>query len=149
MKPVWSRLWRSVRFVLNLPATLVGCLIGVATHGSCHWDREHLVVLCTGSSAPKLGSTAFAVGSTVITSLSAGEFRARNGGRLMAHETRHSDQWALLGPLPFLAAYGEEFVRSRLVSRRRGGDPGSYNLFERWAVLEDGSYPPRPARPGR
>ena len=143
-----SRLWRGVRFVLNGPATLAGCLIGLATHGSLHWDGEHLVVLCTGSSAPKLGSTAFAVGSVVITSLGPDDFAARHGGRLMAHETRHSDQWALLGPLPFLAAYGAEFIRSRWVSRHRGGDPGSYNLFERWAVLEEGGYPPRPG-PGR
>jgi hypothetical protein len=146
MKPAMSRLWGTARFVWNLPATAAGCLVGVATGGSCRWDAEHVAVLCTGSSAPKLGSTAFAVGSAVITSLSAEEFRGRHGGRLMAHETKHSDQWALLGPVVFLAAYGEEFIRSRWRSRRRGGDPGSYNLFERWAVLADGGYPPRPPR---
>lgn len=146
MKPAISRVWRTVRFVLNVPATLAGCAIGLATRGTCHWDREHVAVLCTRSSAPALGSTAFAVGSAVITSLGEAEFRRRNGGRLMAHETRHSDQWALLGPVAFLAAYGEEFLRSRWLARRHGGNPGSYNLFERWAVLEDGGYPSPPPR---
>lgn len=146
MKPAISRLWRTARFVLNLPVTLVGCAIGLATGGSCHWDGEHVAVLCTGSWAPRLGSTAFAVGSAVITSLDGDEFRRRQAGRLMAHETRHSDQWALLGPVGFLAAYAEEFVRSRWLSSHRGGNPGSYNLFERWAILKDGGYPERPRR---
>jgi len=50
--------------------------------------------------------------------------------RLLRHETKHADQWALLGPLfPFF--YGLAELIGRGPKR---------NLFERWAGLEDGGY---------
>ena len=49
------------------------------------------------------------------------DFRERNNGRLLAHETKHTDQWVIFGNIGFPVLYGEEWVRSRVMYH--GGDP--------------------------
>lgn len=83
---------------------------------------------------------AFTIGNVVL-------FRDRLGDprrlpRLVAHEERHSTQYALCLGLPFLPLYCAAAGYSWL----RTGDPASRNVFERWAGLRDGGYAERPPR---
>jgi hypothetical protein len=63
--------------------------------------------------------------------------------RLLAHEARHSTQYAMYGGLVMIPAY----LLAAGWSWLRTGDPGSRNLFERAAGLADGGYRERPVRP--
>jgi hypothetical protein len=88
-----------------------------------------LIVTCTGQTQRSYwGSDTFQVGNVTLSS------RSGLTTALQDHETRHADQWALLGPGLFLLLYGAESVRTR----RRPGR----NFFERDAGLEDGGYLP-------
>jgi hypothetical protein len=62
--------------------------------------------------------------------------------RLLGHETRHVDQYAVFGPL-FLPAYGLASGWSWLVT----GAYGCRNAFERHAGLAEGGYRELPPRP--
>lgn len=85
---------------------------------------------------------AFTVGDVVITARS---FSAllESWPDLLAHEERHSRQYALALGLPYLALYtlamGWSVVRT--------GDRASANVFERHAGLPAGGYAERPVRP--
>jgi hypothetical protein len=81
---------------------------------------------------------AFTVGSVVFVRGP----RSRAGGSLLAHEARHSAQYAACFGLPFLPLYFAAAAWSLL----RTGDPASRNVFERKAGLADGGYRERPAR---
>lgn len=61
--------------------------------------------------------------------------------RLLGHEERHARQYAFLGA-PFLPLY----LAAAAWSWLRTGNPGSANVFERLAGLEDGGYPPAQTR---
>lgn len=80
---------------------------------------------------------AFTVGNVVFTRWTARELVSRPG--LLAHEARHSTQYAACLGLPFLPLY----FGAALLSFARTGDPASLNPFERLAGLEDGGYAPR------
>jgi hypothetical protein len=60
-------------------------------------------------------------------------FGDKGGTERHRHESRHADQWAMLG-LSFPALYAVEHGRT-------GGD-FHQNVFERWAGLHDGGYLP-------
>lgn len=62
---------------------------------------------------------------------------------LVAHEERHSTQYAVCLGLPFLVLYAVAAAYSWL----RTGDPASRNVFERDAGLAAGGYTERPTRP--
>lgn len=75
---------------------------------------------------------AFTVGNVVLTKHREGLLQ----GPLLLHESRHASQYAALIGLPMLPFY----VLSVLVSVLVCGNPGTYNLFERLANLDDGGY---------
>ena len=62
---------------------------------------------------------------------------------LLAHEERHSRQYAVCLGLPYLPLYTAAMAWSVL----RTGDRASANVFERGAGLADGGYVERPVRP--
>lgn len=97
---------------------------------------EGLVVL-TGYTWPLPPAPAFTVGNVIV--LRRGHEHLADNPRLMAHEARHTTQWAVCAGLPFLPLYGLAAAWSRV----RAGDAFSRNLFERRAGLADGGYRPR------
>jgi RHS repeat-associated protein len=137
LKSVANQTWHGARFIRTIPSTAVGLAVGEATGGDCHWNGKNAVFICYGAWTPG-GADAFTFGSTVNTSFSEKDFRIANNGRLLAHETKHTDQWAIFGNSHFPILYGEEWARSRI--QYRGGDPGCHNALERWAGLKDGGY---------
>lgn len=81
---------------------------------------------------------AFTVGSVVFVRGA----RSRVGTALLAHEARHSAQYAACLGLPFLPLYFAAAAWSIL----RTGDPASLNPFERHAGLAAGGYSEHPVR---
>lgn len=79
----------------------------------------------------------FTVGNVLLTRHSAAELQ--NRPELLSHESRHSTQWALLGPL-FVPCYYIEVLISLLLT----GDDAAANVFEVAADLEAGGYACRP-----
>jgi hypothetical protein len=136
-------LWRT-RQVLNAVngSTLLGLALGAASRSSFHCGPQGLV-LATRSRLPLRGAAALTVGDVVLTPGNA-DFLLRRP-RLLAHEGRHSWQYAACLGLPMIPLYGVAAAWSYL----RGGDFGVHNAFERWAGLEDGGYPLVSARARR
>lgn len=86
-------------------------------------------------------ASAFTVGNVILLRGSAANGAPRPA--LLAHEARHSTQYAFCLGLPFLPLYFAAAAFSLL----RTGDPASVNPFERGAGLADGGYVQRPVRP--
>lgn len=80
-------------------------------------------------------AAAFCVGNVVLSRHTEAQLLARP--QLLAHEERHSWQYALLGGLPYWPAY----VLAMGWSMVRTGDRGAANVFEQAAGLADGGYP--------
>lgn len=137
------RLWW-LRRVLNLAngSTLLGLAVGAASRSSLGPGPDGLV-LATGSRLPLHGTKAVTLGDVVVTGEDAGWLLRHP--RLLAHEGRHSWQYAACLGLPMLPLYGVAAAWSYV----RGGDFGVHNAFERWAGLEDGGYPVLSARERR
>ncbi|WP_146363222.1 hypothetical protein [Arthrobacter yangruifuii] len=130
--PVVLRRWMNL---LNL-STPAGLLLARAT-GCSITPGPQKIILAEGYPLPLPRAAAFTVGNVVLyRSASAGRIHAPDSP-LLCHETRHSSQYAFLGPL-FLPAYFAASALSRLVA----GDPASANPFERLAGLRDGGYRP-------
>ena len=119
--------WAFARFIANLPMTTVGTTIAVANGGSCGLYSEGLVG-CTGATGG-FGRGGTTYGNTFVTSIPAVELATQD--RLRAHGLKHSDQWAMGGPL---------FALEYLSMESRY--PGASNPFEVWAGLGDGGYAP-------
>lgn len=85
---------------------------------------------------------AFTVGDVVVTARTFPELLAVHPD-LLAHEERHSRQYALFLGLPYLPLYTLAMGWSML----RTGDRSSANVFERGAGLLAGGYVERPVRP--
>jgi len=118
--------------VVNAPVTATTATINSWTGGDCDWNA-HLTVVCYGGAISGASDRTFVTGSTINTTLSKVDFAAANNGRLLAHETVHTRQWALFGGgVGFPLLYGLETLRT-------GGDE-CRNVFEIWAGLEDGGY---------
>jgi RHS repeat-associated protein len=104
----------------------------------CHWNSREWVAVCSGGPTI-LGAPATTFGGVINTSLSYSAFLQANNCRLLAHEVKHTDQWAIFGPgfagLDALAA-GGDWLGSKIF----GWDPGTHNPFEIWAGLKDGGY---------
>ena len=91
-------------------------------------------MLATGSRLPLPGAAAFTIGDVVHTpETEPGSARPR----LLAHEERHSWQYAACLGLPMVPLYGVAAGWSYL----RGGDPAVHNAVRALAGLEDGGYP--------
>ncbi|MGI3785995.1 MAG: hypothetical protein ACRYG2_35060 [Janthinobacterium lividum] len=100
------------------------------------------LVLAEGYRLPFPVAGAFTVGDVVVT---ARTFDAllTTFPDLLAHEERHSRQYAAFLGLPYLPLYTLAMAWSVL----RTGDRASANLFERGAGLVAGGYLERPVRP--
>ena len=131
-----SNAWHPVRAAVTYPLSSTAMAIDQAygllpgNNVACTWNSANWVYVCSG--APTiLGAGATTFGGVINTGYSYCDFLAANDGRLMAHETKHSDQWAIFGPgfavLDSLAAVGS-------LGHAR------YNPFEIWAGLKDGGY---------
>ncbi|MFE4081364.1 hypothetical protein [Paenarthrobacter sp. YIM B13468] len=123
---------RQVANFLNL-TTPLGLMVARASRSRIsRGPRGLLIAAGYAWKLPHAG--AFTVGNVVL-------YRAAHGvaGRnelLLAHEERHSTQYAYCLGLPFLVFYGVAAGWSML----RTGNPASRNFFERQAGLAAGGY---------
>lgn len=141
--------WWRVRQAANAVngSTLLGLAIARLGRARLRHGPRGLV-LATGYRLAFPVAGAFTVGDVVLTRHDGAWWDSRQ--RVLAHEERHSWQWAVAAGLPFLPAY----AAAAAWSFARGGDWSTYNLFERRAGLTDGGYPTlspreRRRRPGR
>ncbi|WP_306203949.1 hypothetical protein [Actinoplanes sp. RD1] len=88
-------------------------------------------------------ATCFTVGSVILTRRPAAWLLHPDRAELFAHESRHADQYALLGPL-FWPAYWATCGWSWALT----GSYGARNAFERHAGLAHGGYRDLPLRRG-
>lgn len=84
----------------------------------------------------------FTVGSVIFTKRPADWLLDPEREELLAHETRHVSQYALLGPL-FFPLYAAASTYSYLLT----GGYGCRNFFEKHAGLAAGGYRQLPLRP--
>ncbi|GAA1121325.1 hypothetical protein GCM10009582_18160 [Arthrobacter flavus] len=124
---------------LNL-STGAGLLLAKAKRCDLRPGPEGLL-LAFGYTGTLPVASAFTVGNVILFRGSAANGAPRPA--LLAHEARHSTQYALCLGLPFLPLYFAAAAFSLL----RTGDPASVNPFERGAGLADGGYVQRPVRP--
>lgn len=129
---------RAVANVVNL-STPLGLAVAVLTRTPLHRGPDALI-LGTGYRPRLPHAGAFTIGNVVLFRADSA-FIAANP-RLLAHECRHSTQYAYCLGLPFLPLYAVCAVYSQWQT----GNPGSCNFFERQASLADGGYPDRPHR---
>lgn len=130
---------RQVINVINL-STALGLLIAVLGRARFQRGPDGLL-LAKGYRLPVPPAPAFTVGNVVMLRLS--DERLARRPMLLAHEARHSTQYAwCLGPVMLLL-----YATCSGWSWLRTGDPASRNVFERRAGLVDGGYLERPTRP--
>jgi len=130
------RAW-TVPVVLNAlnGSTLLG--LGVAALGRARVQvGPRGVLLATGYRLGLPDRPAFTVGGVVLTREGADWLAGHP--RLLAHEERHTWQYAACFGLPFLPLYALASAWSWLRTR----DPGRANAFEILAGLADGGYTP-------
>ncbi|MBO4275395.1 hypothetical protein [Microbispora triticiradicis] len=123
-----------VRQVINYAnlSTPLGLLI--ARLGRARTCRgEQGLVYAHGYRIPFPVAGAFTVGNVILTKYGEGYL----SGRLLDHEARHATQYAFCVGLPMVVLY----LVASAVSFALCGHPGSWNLFERMAGLDDGGYP--------
>ena len=92
-------------------------------------------MICEGGWLSDRGlSSAVTTGNTINVKAAAAE-RLRHDANLLEHEWRHSVQWAVVGPVRFLALYAVSYFGSQAIC----GDQ-RLNVFEWSAGFEDGGY---------
>ncbi|MBT2595260.1 DUF4157 domain-containing protein [Arthrobacter sp. ISL-72] len=123
---------RQIANVLNA-TTLLGLLLARCARTAVRPGPRGLLI-ATGYRWPLPFAQAFTVGNVVLFRAQAPE--ALSNPVLLAHEERHSSQYAWCLGLPFLPLY---FLAAGW-SLLRTGNPGSANVFERLAGLEAGGY---------
>jgi hypothetical protein len=121
--------------------TLAGLLIAVAGRSRLRRGRDGILI-AEYYRAPIPRQTCFTVGSVVLTRHSAEWLLHDRHAALLAHESRHATQYALLGPL-FWPAYWLACGYSYALT----GSYGVRNAFEKHAGLEAGGYRQEPLRP--
>jgi len=115
--------------VLNAPVSVVGLFVGgFAGCQDITWGHNGTVV-CGGAN---IGTNTFTVGNVIISGYKS-QTAANNVG-LMNHESSHSTQWALLGPVGFLSIWvvGKNFSVATGHDQLGGG--GCWNPLERLAA---------------
>jgi hypothetical protein len=137
------RRWPLARSVLTAAngTTLVGLGVAVLTGAKLRRGR-HGILVAEGYRRKVPPATCFTVGSVIITRRSAEWLLHESRADLLAHESRHAGQYAVLGPL-FWPAYWAASGYSWLMT----GSFGSHNVFERHAGLDKGGYAVAPLRP--
>ena len=122
--------------------TLVGLLLAKAA-GARVRRGPGGILIAEGYQGRLVTQTCFTVGSVVLTRRTADWLLHELHVDLLAHETRHADQYALLGPL-FWPAYWLACGYSYAMT----GSYGVRNAFEKHAGLKAGGYPEtHPVRP--
>jgi hypothetical protein len=121
--------------------TGAGLLLAVAGRARVRRGRDG-VLIAEGYRRRVPPATCFTVGSVVLTRRTAEWLLAEERAVLLAHESRHAGQYAVLGPL-FWPAYWLACGWSYALT----GSYGSRNVFERRAGLAEGGYDDRPLRP--
>lgn len=130
------------RRLVNLLNGTTAFGLAVARLGRAHVRRgPDGLLLAEGYRLPFPVAGAFTIGDVVITATRFAPLLSALP-RVLAHESRHSRQWATLGPV-FLPLY----LLSGAWSWARTGDLAARNPFERAAGLADGGYRDVPARP--
>ncbi|MFC4058318.1 hypothetical protein ACFOWE_08435 [Planomonospora corallina] len=131
------RRWHRTRRALNYAnlSTPVGLLVARLGRARLTAGPDGLL-LAYGYRIPFPVAGAFTVGNVVLTRHGEGYLT----GALLRHEARHASQYAACAGLPMLPLYVAAAALSLLVC----GNPASWNVFERLAVLEDGGYRRRP-----
>ncbi len=138
-----SRTWRLARTVLTAVngTTGAGLLIAAAAGTKVRRGRDGMFI-AEGYRRRVPPATCFTVGSVILTRNSADWLLADEHADLLAHESRHAGQYAVLGPL-FWPAYWIACGYSYVLT----GSYGARNTFERRAGLVAGGYAERPLRP--
>jgi hypothetical protein len=126
---------------LNL-STPLGLLVAAAGRSRLRPGPRGLV-LASDYRLPLPAAPAFTVGNVVVSPRPPEFLDDRPA--LLAHEERHSWQYAFCLGLPMLPLYALGAAWSYV----RGGDVGVHNPFERLAGLADGGYPLVSARERR
>lgn len=124
-----------VKQVLNAVngSTLLGLAIGVI--GRVRFEHgPRGLVLAAGYQLRQPSAPAFTVGNVVLTRHDTDWLLGRP--QLLAHEERHTWQYAACLGLPMLPLY----LLAAGWSWARGGDIATHNAFERLAGLEGGGY---------
>lgn len=120
--------------IINTPITVITALVNAATGATVRTDK-HLTVVCEGGWLSDRGlSSAYTTGNTINVKRSAAQ-RLREDEKLLEHEWRHSVQWAVVGPVRFLALYALSYFGSQALT----GDQ-RLNVFEWQAGFADGGY---------
>ncbi|WP_459307922.1 eCIS core domain-containing protein [Arthrobacter sp. HLT1-21] len=131
-----------MRWLLNWMNLSTAAGLALATAKRCEVRSGPAgLLLAFGYTGTLPVASAFTVGNVILFRASASEGTPRPA--LLAHESRHSTQYAACLGLPFLPLYFGAAAFSLL----RTGDPASANTFERRAGLADGGYVQRPVRP--
>jgi hypothetical protein len=140
MQPRRRHLARTVLTAVN-GTTGAGLLIALASGAKIRRGRDGILI--AEGYRPKVPpATCFTVGSVILTRETADWLLNPDRADLLGHETRHSGQYAALGPL-FWPAYWISCGYSRAVT----GTWGARNVFERHAGLAAGGYEDTPLRP--
>ena len=125
---------RSVLTAVN-GTTAAGLVLAWLTGATVRRGRDG-VLIAEGYKLRVPPASCFTVGSVILTKRTAEWLLAEERAALLAHESRHAGQYAVLGPL-FWPAYWLACGWSISVSRSFG----ARNVFERRAGLRDGGYP--------
>lgn len=136
-----DRTWWRAKRVANLLNGSTALGAAVAVIGGAHLTRgPRGLLVANGYRLPFPTAGAFTVGNVVATRHDRAWLDARPG--LLRHEERHTWQYVVCLGLPMLPLYLVAAAWSYVV----GGDPGTHNVFERLAGLEDGGYSATSAR---
>jgi len=142
-----SDLWQGVRSVATAPVSAAALAVNYwysALPGrsvDCTWNARNMVSVCSGGPTI-LYAKATAFGGVINTRYSYDEFLEAEDCRLMAHETKHTDQWAIFGPIQFASLDTGAAVGDWISNKAFGTDIGTMNIFEVAAGLKDGGYVP-------
>jgi hypothetical protein len=132
-------MWKTLLTIGN-GTTGAGLLIALAGRAKLRRGRNG-VLIAEGYRWKVPPATCFTVGSVVLTKRSAEWLLAEEQQALFRHESRHTGQYALFGPL-FWPAYWAACGWSYALT----GSYGARNAFERHAGLADGGYHDKPLR---
>ncbi len=138
VKETWNNAYHPARALRNSLISVPALATSVALGADCAWNSSEWAIVCSG--APTLGGvTATTFGGVVNTEETYTGFMAANNGRLFPHEVKHTDQWAIFGPL-FAVDYAGASVFDWAFSHATGCPRGHANIFEWEAGMKDGGY---------
>ncbi len=121
--------------------TVAGIALAQAAH--CRRSRgPHGTIVAAPYRLAVPMAKCFVVGDVIFCRVSAGWLLAPEQRALLAHETRHTEQYARWGLL-----FWPVYVAASAWSYALTGSSGARNGFERGAGLTDGGYAARPMRP--